>query len=155
MTNDVQQVQLLVLVDSTMFVAEPITMIGGIIMALRTDLGLSWLVRLQCPFCVLDLSHHQEDGSTVPVDADPNGCGQPHSPRADHGHSGGRAFVREPYEKRGSRAPTPSSPTSPRRWDDTWRSIFPIVMFILNVSSVAVLWFGGDVSMPVIRRSEL
>src|SRR6185437_738614 len=48
-TNDVQQVQMLVLLGSTMFVAAPITMIGGIIMALRTDPGLSWLVTVAMP----------------------------------------------------------------------------------------------------------
>ena len=48
-TNDVQQVQMLVLLSSTMFVAAPITMIGGIIMALRTDPGLSWLVAVAMP----------------------------------------------------------------------------------------------------------
>jgi ATP-binding cassette subfamily B protein len=48
-TNDVQQVQMLVLLSCTMFVAAPITMIGGIIMALRTDVGLSWLVAVAMP----------------------------------------------------------------------------------------------------------
>ena len=40
---------MLVLLSSTMFVAAPITMIGGIIMALRTDVGLSWLVAVAMP----------------------------------------------------------------------------------------------------------
>ena len=43
-TNDVQQVQMLVLLSCTMFITAPITMIGGVIMALREDIGLSWLV---------------------------------------------------------------------------------------------------------------
>ena len=54
-TNDVQQVQLLVLLSSTMFVAAPITMIGGIFMALRTDIGLSWLVAVAMPVLAISI----------------------------------------------------------------------------------------------------
>ena len=43
-TNDVQQVQMLVLMTCTMLVAAPIMCVGGIIMALREDVGLSWLL---------------------------------------------------------------------------------------------------------------
>ena len=40
-TNDVQQVQMLVLMGCTLLVAAPITIVGGVIMALREDVGLS------------------------------------------------------------------------------------------------------------------
>src|SRR4029453_2480596 len=53
-TNDVQQVQMLVLLSCTMFVAAPITMVG-IIMALRTDVGLSWLVAVAMPVLALSI----------------------------------------------------------------------------------------------------
>ena len=43
-TNDVQQVQMLVLMACTMMVAAPIMMVGGVLMAMREDLGLSWLL---------------------------------------------------------------------------------------------------------------
>src|SRR5579875_714014 len=45
-TNDVQQVQTLVLMSCTLMVGAPIMMVGGVIMALRQDFGLSWLVLL-------------------------------------------------------------------------------------------------------------
>ena len=48
-TNDVQQVQMLVLMTCTMLVAAPIMCVGGIIMALREDLGLSWLMLVGVP----------------------------------------------------------------------------------------------------------
>ena len=48
-TNDVQQVQMLVLMSHHDVIAAPITMIGGIIMALREDVGLSWLVAVAVP----------------------------------------------------------------------------------------------------------
>jgi len=44
-TNDVQQVQMLVLMSCTLMVAAPIMMVGGVIMAMREDFGLSWLLK--------------------------------------------------------------------------------------------------------------
>ena len=48
-TNDVQQVQMLVLMSCTLMVMAPIMMVGGIIMAIREDLGLSWLIAVTVP----------------------------------------------------------------------------------------------------------
>ena len=48
-TNDVQQVQMLVLMGLTMMIAAPLTMIGGVIMALRTDVELSALLLVIIP----------------------------------------------------------------------------------------------------------
>ena len=43
-TNDVQQVQMLAMTGATMLVSAPLLAIGGIVMALRQDVGLSWLI---------------------------------------------------------------------------------------------------------------
>jgi len=48
-TNDVQQVQMLVLLSCTLMVMAPIMMVGGIIMSIREDLGLSWLIAVTVP----------------------------------------------------------------------------------------------------------
>src|SRR6478736_4904454 len=48
-TNDVQQVQMLVLMSCTLMVMAPIMMVGGIIMSIREDLGLSWLIAVTVP----------------------------------------------------------------------------------------------------------
>ena len=48
-TNDVQQVQMLVVMGCTMLVAAPITMVGGVIMALREDVGLSAMLLVSVP----------------------------------------------------------------------------------------------------------
>src|SRR5882757_4527826 len=48
-TNDVQQVQMLVVLTCTMLVAAPITCVGGVIMALREDVGISWLMVVAVP----------------------------------------------------------------------------------------------------------
>ena len=143
-TNDVQQVQMLVLLSSTMFVAAPITMIGGIIMALRTDVGLSWLVAVAMP--VLAISIFLVIRKMRPLF-------RLMQTRIDivnrvlreqiTGIRVVRAFVREPYETARfarANAELTDTATSVGRY---MASIFPIVMFILNVSSVAVLWFGA------------
>jgi ATP-binding cassette, subfamily B, multidrug efflux pump len=143
-TNDVLQVQTLVLLSCTMFVAAPITMIGGIIIALRTDVGLSWLVAIAVP--VLALSIFLVIRKMGPLF-------RLMQTRIDTvnrilreqitGIRVVRAFVREPYETaRFARANTEltDTTTSVGRYV---ASIFPIVMFILNVFSVAVLWFGA------------
>lgn len=143
-TNDVQQVQMLVLMSCTMFVAAPITMIGGIIMALRTDVGLSWLVAVAMPvlafaiFLVIRkmgplfrLMQTRIDGVNRVLREQITGIRVV------------RAFVREPHETaRFARANTELTDTaiSAGRY---MASIFPIVMFVLNASSVAVLWFGA------------
>src|SRR4051812_25045739 len=48
-TNDVQQVQMLVLMGGTLMVASPIMMVGGIVMAVHVNAGLAWLVVLVVP----------------------------------------------------------------------------------------------------------
>ena len=52
-TNDVQQVQMLVVMTCTMLVAAPIMCVGGIVMALREDVGLSWLMVVAVPALVI------------------------------------------------------------------------------------------------------
>ena len=143
-TNDVQQVQMLVLLSSTMFVAAPITMIGGIFMALRTDVGLSWLVAVAMP--VLAFSIFLVIRKMGPLF-------RLMQTRIDNvnrilreqitGIRVVRAFVREPYETaRFARANAELTDTA-TSVGRLMATIFPIVMFILNVSSVAVLWFGA------------
>jgi ATP-binding cassette subfamily B protein len=48
-TNDVQKVQILFLMSCTMVVTAPIMCVGGIVMALQEDAGLSWLVLVSVP----------------------------------------------------------------------------------------------------------
>ena len=77
-TNDVQQVQMLALMSSTMFVAAPITMVGGIVMALRTDVGLSWLIAVAVPVLAACVGGTDRvDAAAVQGDADPYRRRQP------------------------------------------------------------------------------
>ena len=54
-TNDVQQVQMLVVMTCTMVVAAPMTVVFGVFMAMRQDLGLSWLLGVSLPLLVVVL----------------------------------------------------------------------------------------------------
>ena len=84
-TNDVQQVQMLVLMSCTLMVMAPIMMVGGIVMAMREDLGLSWLIAVTVPVLAVALGLIIiADGAELPADAGPHRRGQPAAARADH-----------------------------------------------------------------------
>lgn len=79
-TNDVQQVQMLVIMTATMAVGAPITIAVGIVMALRQDLGLDHPAR-EHPRRGRRARHRRgEDGPGVPKDADPHRRDQPRAP---------------------------------------------------------------------------
>jgi ATP-binding cassette subfamily B protein len=143
-TNDVQQVQMLVLMSCTMAVAAPIMMVGGILMALSVDAGLSWTLLVVVPALFLAVglivSRMIPDSRRM-------------QPRIDEvnrvlreqitGIRVVRAFVRERYEiTRFAEANADLTEVALRvgRWMMT---LFPLVMVVVNVSSVAVLWVGA------------
>ncbi len=143
-TNDVQQVQMLVVMSCTMLVAAPITGIGGIIMALREDVGLSWLMVVAVP--ALAVSVGLIVSRMVPgframqtrIDEVNRVLREQIS-----GIRVVRAFVREHRETERFGAANAAVSASALHVGRLMILIFPIVMLILNVSSTAVLWFGG------------
>jgi ATP-binding cassette subfamily B protein len=143
-TNDVQQVQLLVVMFCTMFVAAPIMCVAGIIMALQEDVGLSWLLLVCVP--ALAISIGLIVSRMVPQF-------RKMQDRIDEvnrvlreqlsGIRVVRAFVREKAEvERFGEANRQLTDTA-LRVGRLQALIFPTVMLILNISSVAVLWFGA------------
>ncbi|MGN6301058.1 MAG: ABC transporter ATP-binding protein [Angustibacter sp.] len=143
-TNDVQQVQMLVLMTCTMMIAAPIMCVGGIVMALREDVGLSWLMVVAIPVLVVAI------GSIVRQMVPGFRLMQKRIDEVNRvlreqitGVRVVRAFVREPHETvRFERANTDLTDVA-LRVGRLMILIFPTVMLILNASSVAVLWFGG------------
>jgi ATP-binding cassette subfamily B protein len=143
-TNDVQQVQMLVMMTCTLLVAAPIMCVGGIIMALRQDVGLSWLVVVAVPVLVLSIG--------VVIRRMIPGFRQMQT-RIDvvnrvlreqiSGVRVVRAFVREPHETARFGAANTDLTRTQLRVGRLMIVIFPVVMLVLNASSVAVLWFGG------------
>lgn len=144
-TNDVQQVQMLVLMTFTMLISAPIMMVGGIVMALREDVGLSWLLAVAVPILAVAVGliiSRMVPGFRLMQERidDIN--------RVLREQTTGirvlRAFVREPLETArfdGANRELTDVALSVGRW---MAAIFPTVLLVMNVSSVAVLWFGGQ-----------
>ncbi len=143
-TNDVQQVQVLVLMTFTLLIAAPITCIGGIVMALKEDAGLSWLLLVAVPVLIVAVGAivirmvPQFRKMQARIDTINRVLREQIT-----GIRVVRAFVREPLEaERFADANTQVTETALRAGRLMAR-MFPTVMLVLNVSSVAVLWFGG------------
>ena len=143
-TNDVQQLQILVLLSCTLMVTAPIAAIGGVIMAVRQDLGLSWLIVVSVSVLVVAITFLVS--RLVPLF-------RLMQQRIDvvnrvlreqiTGIRVVRAFVREPLERARFGAANDDLTQTALRVGRLQAFLFPTVLLVLNVSSVAVLWFGG------------
>jgi ATP-binding cassette subfamily B protein len=144
-TNDVQQVQMLVVTTCTMLIAAPIMCVGGIIMALREDVGLSWLMGVSVPVLVvaIGLIIRQMVPSFRLMQKRIDTINRVLREQIT-GIRVVRAFVREPIEtRRFAQANTDLTATA-LRTGRLMALIFPTVLLVLNASSVAVLWFGAS-----------
>ena len=144
-TNDVTQVQVLVMMAVTMLVAAPITMVGGVVMAVREDAGLSLMLLVAVPALV---------GAVGVVISRMIPQFQAMQERIDRvnlvlreqitGIRVVRAFGREPHEaRRFDRVNRDLTETSLRA-GRLMAMMFPLVVFVLNASSVGAIWLGGD-----------
>ncbi|WP_426979438.1 ABC transporter ATP-binding protein [Pseudarthrobacter sp. O4] len=153
-TNDVQQVQQLVLMSATMMVAAPMLSIGGVIMAVRQDVQLSWLIAVSVPVLLIGIGLIIT--RMVPLF-------RKMQTRIDTvnrvlreqltGIRVVRAFVREDIETARFGKANEDVTDTALRAGRLMALAFPTVMLVLNVSSVAVIWFGSfriqDGSMQV------
>jgi ATP-binding cassette subfamily B multidrug efflux pump len=143
-TNDVQQVQMLAMMTCTMAVTIPIMMVGGVVMAMREDFGLSWLVVAVVPvlFLCIGIVVSQMVPAFRSVQERLDDVNRVLREQIT-GIRVVRAFVREPYEtKRFDDANGDLTEVSLRagRW---MALMFPLVMGVSNIASVGVIWFGG------------
>ncbi|SEC05817.1 ATP-binding cassette, subfamily B [Paramicrobacterium humi] len=143
-TNDVQQVQMLVLMSCTLMVTAPILAIGGVIMALQQDLQLSWLMAVSIP--VLLVSVGIIIVRMVPLFRQM----QRRIDRVNQvlreqltGIRVIRAFVRERTERSRFNVANDDVTDTALRAGRYMALMFPLVMLVLNLSSIAVLWFGA------------
>ena len=143
-TNDVQQVQMLTLMSCTMAVAVPIMMVGGVLMAMREDLGLSWLLAIVVPalFVSVGVVVSQMVPSFRLVQQRIDEVNRVLREQIT-GIRVVRAFVREPHETRRFRQVNEDLTEVSVRAGRWMATMFPLVMLVVNVSSVAVIWFGG------------
>ncbi|NMO53184.1 ABC transporter ATP-binding protein [Actinoplanes sp. TBRC 11911] len=143
-TNDVQQVQMLVLLTFTLMVSAPIMCVGGVVLALRQDVPLSGLLLVIVPVLVVTVGliirrmrplfrHMQKriDGVNRIMREQIAGI------RVI------RAFVRDDREQARYQDANDELTDYSLRTGRLMAIMFPTVMLIVNVSSVLVLWFGG------------
>ena len=143
-TNDVQQVQMLVLMTFLMMVSAPIMCVGGILLALREDVPLSGLLLVIVPVLVLVVSliivRMRPLFRTMQVRIDKVN-------RIMREQITGirviRAFVRDDREQARYEVANDELTDVSLRVGRLTALMFPTVMLIVNISSVAVLWFGG------------
>lgn len=143
-TNDVQQVQMLAMMTCLMAVTIPIMMVGGVVMAMREDLGLSWIVVAVVPvlFVCIGVVVSQMVPAFRAVQQRLDDVNRILREQIT-GIRVVRAFVREPHEtRRFARSNDDLTEVSLRagRW---MAAMFPLVMGVANVASVGVIWFGG------------
>ncbi|MRH28098.1 ATP-binding cassette domain-containing protein [Microbacterium sp. SYP-A9085] len=143
-TNDVQQVQMLAMMGATMLVTAPLLAIGGIIMALQQDVGLSWLIAVSVPLLLVIAA--LVISRMVPLF-------RRYQVRLDAvnrimreqltGVRVVRAFVRERIEEERFRGANTDIMVVGRRVGSLFVLLFPVAMLVLNVTVVGVIWFGG------------
>jgi ATP-binding cassette subfamily B protein len=144
-TNDVQQIQQLVVLATTMMIAAPLTMVIGIFMAVREDVGLSIILVVAMPAAVLIL------GSVVVRMVPAFRVMQLRIDRVNgilreqiSGIRVVRAFVREPQEAERFAGANDELTETSLRTGRLMAALFPTVSLIINISSIAVLWLGAD-----------
>jgi ATP-binding cassette subfamily B protein len=153
-TNDVQQIQIFLQMALTMMVLAPIMCVGGVIMALHEDVKLSALLLVSVPVLlgIISLLFWR----AVPLF-------RSIQKRIDRvnlvlreqitGARVIRAFVRTAQEKERFAQANASLTNTGLRVNRMFALALPSVMAVMNLSSVAVVWFGGhliaDGSMPI------
>ncbi|MET7330871.1 ABC transporter ATP-binding protein [Nonomuraea sp. NPDC005650] len=143
-TNDVQQIQLLVLMTFTMMVAAPIMCVGGIVLALRQDTALSSLLLVVLPVMIVIV------GVIVMLMRPLFRTMQERIDRINQvlreqitGIRVIRAFVRDKHEGDRFGVANDQLTDVSLRVGRLMALMFPSVMLVVNLSSVAVVWFGA------------
>jgi ATP-binding cassette, subfamily B, multidrug efflux pump len=144
-TNDVQQVQILVLMSCTLLLAAPFTIVGGVILAIREDGPLSLLLLVSVPVLVVCV------GMVLLRMVPQFQVMQERIDRINQilreqiaGMRVVRAFVREPDEGRRFGVANDELTLTSLRAGRLMAYMFPTVLLVLNLSSVAAVWLGAD-----------
>ncbi|WP_193048258.1 ABC transporter ATP-binding protein [Mycolicibacterium baixiangningiae] len=143
-TNDVGQIQLLVQLTCTMLITAPIMSVGGIFMAVHQDAGLSWLLLVSIP--VLAVANYWIVSHLLPIFRRMQQLID-NINRVMRDQLTGirviRAFAREPLER--ARFGEANQTLSDTALDaGRWQALMlPVTTLVINISSVALIWFGG------------
>lgn len=143
-TNDVQQIQMLVLMGLNFMVSAPIMCIGGVIMALREDPGLSWLVWVSVPVVLIAVGiivvflmplfkqmQERIDSINAVLREQITGLRVV------------RAFVREDHETKRFDEANQKLTVVGLKVGNLFILMGPIIGMIMHIATAAVLWFGG------------
>src|SRR5437588_8543096 len=143
-TNDTTQVQQVLIIALNMMITAPFTMIAGIILAVNQDAGLSWILVTIIPVVVASVLLLMRKAipmfRTMQVKLDKLNL------ILDEGLTGVRvvrAFDRQKYEEHRFNEANLDLTDVAIRVNRLIASLMPIMMLCLNVSSVAILWFGA------------
>jgi len=153
-TNDVQQIQLFMQIALTMMVAAPIMAVGGVIMALREDVQLSAVLIVVIPVLAAIVAFMFT--TAVPLFRSLQG-------KIDRinqvmreqimGVRVIRAFIRDDFENRRFEEANYDLTSTALRVNRIFVIAFPAVLLVMNLTTVAILWFGGHLvdsgSMPI------
>jgi ATP-binding cassette subfamily B protein len=143
-TNDVRQIQYLVQISGTVLVTAPIMCAGGILMAIHQEAALTWLLLVSVP--IMGVANYWIMTHMLPLfrgmQALIDGINRVMRDQLS-GVRVVRAFAREDFERdRFARANAALSNTALRAGN--WQALMlPVTTLTVNVSSVALIWFGG------------
>ncbi|MEU9641400.1 ABC transporter ATP-binding protein [Streptomyces sp. NPDC048188] len=143
-TNDVQQVQMLALMTFTLMVSAPIMCVGGIVMALGLDVPLSGVllgvvpVLAVCVTLIVRKLRPLFRAMQVRLDTVNRVLREQIT-----GNRVIRAFVRDEYEQRRFRKANTELTEVALGTGNLLALMFPVVMTVVNLSSIAVVWFGA------------
>lgn len=143
-TNDVQQIQVLLQMTCTMLITAPIMCVGGIAMALHQNAGLSWLLVISVP--VLGLSNYRIVSRLLPIYRTMQGLIDGINRVLREQLSGIRvirAFAREPFERTRFGEANDALADTALSVGRLQALLLPVTTLVINVSSVALIWFGG------------
>src|SRR6202008_3641339 len=143
-TNDVRQIQYLVQITGTVLVTAPIMCAGGIVMAIHQEAALTWLLLVSVP--IMAVTNYWIMSRMLPLLRRMQGLIDGIN-RVGRDQLSGvrvvRAFAREGFERdRFARANAALSNTA--LTVGNWQALLlPVTTLTVNVSSVALIWFGG------------
>lgn len=143
-TNDTTQVQQVMVIILNMMITAPITMVAGIILAINQDAGLAWILVVIIPILaaaiILLMVNAIPLFRVMQVKLDKLNL------ILDEGLTGVRvvrAFDRQKYEEQRFDEANLDLTNVAIRVNQLMATLMPLMMFVLNVSSVAILWFGA------------
>ncbi len=143
-TNDTTQVQQVMILVLNMLITAPFTLIAGIILALNQDVGLAWILVVAIPILVASIAILMS--KAIPLFRIMQKKLDKINLILDEGLTGVRvvrAFDRQKYEEQRFDEANLDLTNVAIRVNRLVASLMPIMMLVLNLSSIAILWFGA------------